>query len=796
MTTISASSTVGIVLDSGLYANPISVVSGVTLSGRAGDVSRLNASGYGYALYAGSGVWTVTNAGEVAGSGPLGGGIRLSGGGTVANIQGGVIGTPGENAAAIYILGGAGSVVNGGTLNAGVWLQNGGAVTNQAGGLVTSASGTGGYGVGFNAGGTLYNAGQISGILGVDASNQGGVITNATGGVISGGYVGVLMGRTDAPSSGTRIVTNRIGATITGDAGLIASNDVVTVTNAGAIIGTQIKTIGVSPTITVVTGPGIALYSAGTIDNQAFGTISGTRYGIVAHASGVTILNSGQITGTGTANVRGVLLSAGGYVSNASHGTITSIGNGNAVRAENAAVTIVNAGHLLNNYLHRSAVALQAGGTVTNMTDALIQGGAWNGVYGTGGPIEVINDGAIAGSASSSTGSGVQIIGANATVMNQSDGVITGARFGVYISNGSATISNAGSIGGTSGAILLAAGQTNELIVSPGATFSGVADGGNPIGNGPVTTMELTSGATTGTIAGVGTAFVNFGSIVLDTGGRWFISGDTSGLAGTIAGFASGDTIELTGITATGSGFAGGVLTVDDAAGAATLNLPGAFTTSDFAVINVPGGVDVSLACFAAGTRIGTARGEVAVERLHVGDEIISPRGGDPRPVIWLGQRVVNCAAHPRPREVWPVRIRADAFGTGLPRRDLYLSPDHALFVGHCLIPVRRLIDGDLINQVPIDRVTYYHVELPRHDVLLAEGLPAESYLDTGDRANFVSSGATMRLLGDFGARGDPAWGWEAHACAPLVAAGPILDMVRAWLAAHRTASHRRVEAA
>jgi len=64
---------------------------------------------------------------------------------------------------------------------------------------------------------------------------------------------------------------------------------------------------------------------------------------------------------------------------------------------------------------------------------------------------------------------------------------------------------------------------------------------------------------------------------------------------------------------------------------------------------------------------------------------------------------------------------------------DLRLSPDHALYIGEVLIPVKHLINGSTIVQVPCDEVTYYHVELPKHSVLLAEGLAAESYLDGGD---------------------------------------------------------------
>jgi hypothetical protein len=79
------------------------------------------------------------------------------------------------------------------------------------------------------------------------------------------------------------------------------------------------------------------------------------------------------------------------------------------------------------------------------------------------------------------------------------------------------------------------------------------------------------------------------------------------------------------------------------------------------------------------------------------------------------------------------------------------------------------------------DRVAYFHVELRRHDVILAEGLPVESYLDTGDRADFSGEADVMRLFPDFAARlmPDAAWAWETRGAAPLVAHGPQLDAAR-----------------
>jgi len=111
----------------------------------------------------------------------------------------------------------------------------------------------------------------------------------------------------------------------------------------------------------------------------------------------------------------------------------------------------------------------------------------------------------------------------------------------------------------------------------------------------------------------------------------------------------------------------------------------------------------------------------------------------------------------------------------------MFLSPDHAVFIDGVLIPVKHLIDGPSIVQVPLDEVTYFHVELPQHAVLFAEELPVESYLDTGDRSSFANGGGPMRPHPDFS-----TVTWEALGCAPLVVTGPELDAARARLAVNR----------
>jgi Hint domain-containing protein len=101
---------------------------------------------------------------------------------------------------------------------------------------------------------------------------------------------------------------------------------------------------------------------------------------------------------------------------------------------------------------------------------------------------------------------------------------------------------------------------------------------------------------------------------------------------------------------------------------------------------------------------------------------------------------------------------------TGWPKFVIGLTAHH----------IRYRANRQTFVQVQLDAVTYYHLELPRHDVLLAESLPVESYLDTGDRANFANGGNRIALHPDFGAHAR-----EAESCAPLIVTGPELAPVR-----------------
>jgi hypothetical protein len=139
--------------------------------------------------------------------------------------------------------------------------------------------------------------------------------------------------------------------------------------------------------------------------------------------------------------------------------------------------------------------------------------------------------------------------------------------------------------------------------------------------------------------------------------------------------------------------------------------------------------------CFCRGTRLLTAAGDVAVDDLSIGDVVVT-HGGAERTIRWIGKISIRRDGAAWPERAIPIRIAKDAFAPGVPRRDLYLSRAHLLYFNGVLIPAGNLVNGKTIGAVvPVGDVLHYlHVELDRHDVLLAEGAPCESLLATAER--------------------------------------------------------------
>ena len=156
--------------------------------------------------------------------------------------------------------------------------------------------------------------------------------------------------------------------------------------------------------------------------------------------------------------------------------------------------------------------------------------------------------------------------------------------------------------------------------------------------------------------------------------------------------------------------------------------------------------VTSTIVCYAAGTLIRTPRGDVAIETLSAGDVVVTA-SGEYRPVKWVGHRVIDCRNHSAPRAAWPIRIAADAIGPNQPSQDLLVSPAHTICVdlfGETLVHAAHLVNGASIVQVEVDEIDYWHVELESHDLLVANNLAAESYMEMANRAFFAEGGATL----------------------------------------------------
>ncbi|WP_420396453.1 Hint domain-containing protein [Nioella sp.] len=169
------------------------------------------------------------------------------------------------------------------------------------------------------------------------------------------------------------------------------------------------------------------------------------------------------------------------------------------------------------------------------------------------------------------------------------------------------------------------------------------------------------------------------------------------------------------------------------------------------------GGTTVTLSastytfCFLPGTGIATPAGEVAVEDLSIGDRILSGADGEVR-VKWIGRQTVSTRFGPAER-LMPVRFAAGSLGDGLPHTDLTVTADHGMLVDGVICHAGALVNGTTITRVPLaemgDSYTVYHIETEEHEIILANGAPAETFIDNVSRRVFDNYAEFEALYGD-----------------------------------------------
>jgi autotransporter passenger strand-loop-strand repeat protein len=600
---------------------------------------------------------------------------------------------------------------------------------------------------------------------------------------------------------------------------LLVSSGGIAVSTMVSSGGTEIVYSGGTASFTTVSGGGSAVVSGGTavsttVDSGGYQYVSSggsasfttvtffgneyvysggaTRSTTLVDGGLETVFSGGSTSFTTVSGGLEIVYQGGTAVSTA----VSPAGEEDVLGGGQASNTTVNGGY---EYLSSGGMAISttvnSGGievvrqsataslTVVNGSgtqEILFYGTAVSTTVESGGTQVVLGTGAVAIAATVDSG-GTQSVTGTAKYTTLSGGIEY-----VFIGTTTGTIADSGGAEDV---------QIGALAISTTVNSGGsaVVEGELHVSGGPQSGGGHGGTARDTTVNSGGTEFVHVSahaiSTTLNSGGTEFLySGNTA--SDTVVNV--GGSIDVSYLPYAGGGSAGvttsGLLTVSVGGQTYTQQLSGNYADVPFGLAPDTGSgtlITAEAPCYRRGTRILTSRGEIAVEDLHIGDLVQTVVDEGAAPIIWIGRREVDCARHPKPRQVWPVRVTASAFGFGRPHTELFLSPDHAVYVGEVLIPIRHLINGSTIAQVPMDRVTYYHLELPSHDVVLAQGLPAESFLDLKDGSNYANRPGPVRLYPDFTVRM-----WEAFGCARLIVTGPELAAARALVGEFARAQH------
>jgi hypothetical protein len=340
------------------------------------------------------------------------------------------------------------------------------------------------------------------------------------------------------------------------------------------------------------------------------------------------------------------------------------------------------------------------------------------------------------------TGSGTDLTVVEPSVVNESFQVLGG-------------LTADGVVVGSGGTVEAEGGATvNRAIIESGGVLSG--DDGSTINDTVIDSgglLDLVTG-------GAGSGTIGFGPVVGDPVGGTLEIDDTTPLAATVTGFAAGDTIDLTAVPDDPDGsanlVAGNVLDVIEGGNTYTFQFDPSqnFTDEYFHLAPDVAGTGTAITenstpCYCPGTLIQTDRGEVRVEALAIGDTVMT-RSGALRPVKWIGRRSYGGRFVLGRKDILPICIKAGALEENVPRRDLWISPHHAMYLDGVLIEAKDLVNGvSIIQAERVEKVEYIHIELESHDVIIVEGALSETFLDDDSRCMFHNAHEYAALYAD-----------------------------------------------
>lgn len=163
----------------------------------------------------------------------------------------------------------------------------------------------------------------------------------------------------------------------------------------------------------------------------------------------------------------------------------------------------------------------------------------------------------------------------------------------------------------------------------------------------------------------------------------------------------------------------------------------GVITFSDLSTLTFSN-IENLVACFTPGARIATNRGEVRIEDIAVGDMVLTRDNGY-QPVTWVGQRSLNTLDLLLQPEMAPIRIQKGALGPNVPKQDITISPQHRMLIEsvvsqfylgetEVLVKAKDMVNLPGVQRINPNEVTYIHLMLPAHEIILADGAWTESY--------------------------------------------------------------------